>query len=296
MTILEGILQGIIQGVTEFLPISSDGHLTLFQHFFGLSGEGSMFFTVLLHAGTLLAVFAAYWREILTIIGQFLVMLWGMLRGTFHYKTDANEPQREGVMILVTLLPLLGFYFVKDLFAGLAEDSDIIVEGVCFLFTGTMLLMADRCVRGSKTAKQMTVRDALIIGVFQGVAALPGVSRSGSTIAAGLLLGYSGEFMARFSFIMGVPAVLGANLVEAYDAIAAGAVVEWTPLLVGIAVSAAVGFAAVWAVRWLVNRNKFAIFAYYTMALGALTLAAGVVEHLTGMTVPQLIAAIGGNA
>ncbi|MBR5501568.1 MAG: undecaprenyl-diphosphate phosphatase [Oscillospiraceae bacterium] len=296
MTVLDGVLQGIIQGITEFLPVSSDGHLTLFQHFFGLSGEGSMFFTVMLHAGTLLAVFAAYYKRIFAIIREFCIMLWQMLRGKFSYKRDANDAQREGVMILVTLIPLLGFYFIKDWFSALAEDSDIIVEGVCFLFTGTMLLLADRCVRGHKTAREMTVRDALIIGVFQGIAALPGVSRSGSTISAGLLLGYGGDFMASFSFIMGVPAVLGANLSEAYDAFTGGMAVDWTPILIGMAVSAVVGFFAVKAVQWLVGKNKFAVFAYYTLALGVLTLLAGLLEHFTGMGIVQLVGLLGGKA
>ena len=293
MSILEAVLQGIIQGITEFVPVSSDGHLSLFQHFFGLSGEGSLFFTVMLHAGTLLAVFICYWKEIWTIISEFCVMLWQIVTKKFDRK-KMTDGQLEGCMILVTLIPLLAFYFVNDWFTMLAEDSDIIVEGLCFMFTGTMLLLADRAPKGTKKIREMKISDALIIGVLQGFAALPGVSRSGSTISIGLLLGFEAEFMGSFSFIMGVPAILGANVFELYDAVKAGIDIETTPLLVGIAVSAVVGFAAVKLVSWLVKKNKFAIFGYYTEALGVITLILGIAEKVTGMNAVQLFSLVKG--
>lgn len=289
MTVINAVIQGVIQGITEFLPVSSSGHLSLFQHLFGLSEEGSLFFNVMLHAGTLLAVFICYWKEIWTIIRDFCIMLWKLVRGRFRYERDATDAQREGLMILLTLIPLLCFYFIKDWFTMLAEDGDILVEGVCFLFTGSMLLLADRSKRGNKGAKEMSVRDALLIGIMQGVAALPGISRSGSTISTGMLLGYRPEFMAGFSFIMGVPAVLGANLSELYEALTTSIDVDWTVVLVGVAVSAVMGILSVKLVQWLVKKNKFSIFAYYTLTLGVLVLVMGIIEHLTGYSIMELV-------
>ncbi len=287
MTILQGALQGVIQGLTEFLPVSSDGHLALFQHFFGLNGENALFFTVMLHVGTLAAVFIAFHKTIGKMIGEGFRMIGDIFTGKFSYK-NANEERKGVIMVLVTLIPLLGFYLVKDYFAMLSEDNDILVEGFCFLFTGTLLFLADRCVKGHKTAKDMTVREGLRIGFFQGFAALPGVSRSGSTISIGLLSGFSREFMVEFSFIMGIPAILGASLFELLDALKEGISFS-VPLLVGMLVSLLVGLGAIKLLSWLVKTNRFGIFAYYTLALGVLVLIIGIIEHIAGENIVTLV-------
>ncbi len=287
MTILDGVLQGIIQGLTEFLPVSSDGHLALFQHFFGLSGENALFFTVMLHVGTLLAVFIAFYKTIWKMIVEGFRMIGDIFTGKFSYR-QANEERKGVIMILISLVPLLAFYFVKDYFTMLSEDGDILVEGFCFLFTGTLLFLADRCVKGRKTAKDMTVREGLRIGFFQGFAALPGVSRSGSTISVGLLSGFSREFMVQFSFIMGIPAIMGASLLELLDALKEGVSFS-APLLVGMLVSAVVGLAAIKLLSWLVRTDRFGIFAYYTLALGVVVLVIGVIEHIAGADIVSFV-------
>lgn len=287
MSILEGFLQGIIQGITEFLPVSSDGHLALFQHFFGLSGENAMFFTVMLHVGTLLAVFIAFYKTIWEMIVEAFRMIGDIFTRRFKY-SEANEARRGVIMILLSLVPLLAFFFVKDWFSALAEDGDIIVEGCCFLFTGALLFLADKCVKGKKTAIDMKPREALRIGFFQGLAALPGVSRSGSTISIGLLSGFSKEFMVSFSFIMGIPAIMGASLFEFLDATKEGISFS-LPLIIGMLTAAVVGFAAIQLLRWLVKTDKFGIFAYYTLILGVVVLAVGVIEMLAGNDIVHII-------
>ena len=287
MTILDGVLQGVIQGLTEFLPVSSDGHLAVFQHLFGLSGENALFFTVMLHVGTLIAVFIAFYKTIWKMIVEAFKMIGDIFTGKFQYK-ESNEERKGVIMVLVTLIPLLAFYFVKDYFTMLSEDADIIVEGFCFLFTGTLLFLADKCVKGKKTAKDMTVREGLRIGFFQGFAALPGVSRSGSTISIGLLSGFSREFMVEFSFIMGIPAILGASLFEFLDALKTG--VEFTmPLFVGVITAAFVGLLAIKLLTWLVKTDRFGIFAYYTLILGVIVLVIGIVEHIAGQNIVDIV-------
>lgn len=296
MTILEAILQGILQGLTEFLPVSSSGHLALFQHFFGLTDDSPLFFSLMLHLGTLAAVFVAYFKTIAGMIAEFFRMIGDLLAGTFNYK-KAGETRKLVLMVLLATAPLLVFYFIKDWVAVLSEDNDILLEGVCFLITGSLLMIADRTPKGAKTAVDMRARDALTIGVVQGVATLPGISRSGSTISTGMMLGFSREFMVKFSFILGIPAVLGASLSEAVDVYRQGIDVDMTPVIVGVVTSAIVGFFAIKLIQWLVRTDRFAIFAYYTLALGTLVLALGMIETLTGSTIVQLVSTLfGGGA
>lgn len=281
MSIINAVLQGVIQGLTEFLPVSSDGHLTLFQHFTGQSGEGSLMFTLLLHLGTLVSVFIVFRKTILELIIEAFAMIRDIFTGKFSYK-NANPTRKMIIMIFFSLIPLLVFYFVKDYFTQLAEDGDIIVEGVLFIFTGTMLFLADRCTKGHKTAAEMKISDSLWIGTFQGLAALPAVSRSGSTMSVALLRGFSREYAVSFSFIMGIPAIIGANIFEIKDAVEEAVSVEILPLLIGVLVSAVVGFFAIKLIKYLIETDRFVVFAYYTLALGIVTIGVGIYEHIFG--------------
>ena len=198
MTILEAILQGLIQGVTEFLPVSSSGHLSLFQHFFGVSGDEAVFTTIALHIGTLIAVFIAFRQKIWALILEALSMIKDIFTGKFKWST-MNPNRRMIMMIIISILPLFIFYIFKDFFSSVASDSDIAVEGVCFLYTAAILFIVDKLSKKNrekgigKTAGETTVKDALFIGFMQGIALLPGVSRSGSTISAGLICGQKRE-------------------------------------------------------------------------------------------------------
>ena len=283
MTITDAILQGIIQGLTEFLPISSDGHLSIYQHFTGNYGENALIFTLMLHLGTLIAVLVTYRKT----IWELIVEVFSIIYDLFHRRLSHSRPTQMRSMVymlIVTTLPLFAFVLVKDFITSFAEDKDIIIEGLCFLFTAVMLFLSSKCIKGRKTAREMTLRDALTIGFFQGLAILPGVSRSGSTISTGLLLGYSKEFMVTFSFILSIPAILGACVLDIPEIIAAGMVYSWPVIIAGLVSSAIVGFLAIRLIRYLVINDKFIIFSYYTFVLGIVVLLVGLAERFLGFT------------
>ena len=283
MNIFEAIMQGIIQGLTEFLPVSSSGHLSLYQHFTGNSGEGALLFSAVLHLGTLVAVFTAFRKTIWELIKELGFMIKDIFTGKFKWK-EMNPPRRAIIMMIISLLMLIPFYIFKDFFEGVSEDSDIIVEGICFLYTATNLFLSDRCVKGNKKFGDITVKNAVTVGAFQGVALLPGVSRSGSTISGGLFCGFERETAVQYSFILGIPAILGGCLLQVKDAVDQKAMdIEPLNFAVGFIVSAIVGICAIKMVNWLVKSDKFKIFAVYTLILGVVVIGIGIFEHAVGM-------------
>ena len=283
MNIFEAIMQGIIQGLTEFLPVSSSGHLSLYQHFTGNSGEGALLFSAVLHLGTLVAVFTAFRKTIWELIKELGFMIKDIFTGKFKWK-EMNPPRRAIIMMIISLLMLIPFYIFKDFFEGVSEDSDIIVEGICFLYTATILFFSDRCVKGNKKFGDITVKNAVTVGAFQGVALLPGVSRSGSTISGGLFCGFERETAVQYSFILGIPAILGGCLLQVKDAVDQKAMdIEPLNFAVGFIVSAIVGICAIKMVNWLVKSDKFKIFAVYTLILGVVVIGIGIFEHGVGM-------------
>lgn len=281
MNLLESILQAVIQGLTEFLPVSSSGHLSLFQHFFDLDGEGALLNSVVLHLGTLLAVFIAFHQTIAVLVAEFFQTVKDIFTGRFKWKS-MNASRRMIIMIILSILPLFGFYIFKDFFTALSEDSSIIAEGIGFLYTSALLFLSDRCVKGKKKPGEATAGDALTIGVFQGIALVPGISRSGSTISAALLRGLSREAAVEYSFILGIPVILAGALVEFKDAVQQEAAIEWLPLSVGFLVAAVTGFFSIKMIKWLVKNDRFKIFALYTLILGILVLGAGIYEAVSG--------------
>ena len=283
MNIFEAIMQGIIQGLTEFLPVSSSGHLSLYQHFTGNSGEGALLFSAVLHLGTLVAVFTAFRKTIWELIKELGFMIKDIFTGKFKWK-EMNPPRRAIIMMIISLLMLIPFYIFKDFFEGVSEDSDIIVEGICFLYTATILFLSDRCVKGNKKFGDITVKNAVTVGAFQGVALLPGVSRSGSTISGGLFCGFERETAVQYSFILGIPAILGGCHLQVKDAVDQKAMdIEPLNFAVGFIVSAIVGICAIKMVNWLVKSDKFKIFAVYTLILGVVVIGIGIFEHAVGM-------------
>lgn len=286
MSVLEAFLQGLIQGFTEFLPVSSSGHLSLFQHFFGLNGESAVAVTLVLHLGTLIAVFVAFWDKIKKLIVEFFHMLGKIFTGKFKFKESSPE-QRMIIMLIVSILPLFAFYIFKDFFEGLASDSDIIVEGIGFLYTSALLFLSTskRFADGKHTCGDVTVGSALLIGAFQGVALVPGISRSGSTISAGLLTGLKREDAVEYSFILGIPIILAGSLLELKDIGGASESIGILPLIVCFVVAAVAGYFAIRLIKLLVVSDKFRIFAYYTLVLGIIVLCAGIYEHVTGTVI-----------
>ena len=288
MEILKAILLGFLQGVTEFLPISSSGHLSVFQHFFGnVGGTSSLLFTVLLHMGTLIAVFVVFYKTIWGLIVEFFSTIKDIFTGKFKW-SEMNENRRMLFMFVISCVPLLfllipvgGDRRIMDVLGGLADDNDILVEGVCFLFTAALLLVGSWRAKKVKARPQIGAKSALAVGVAQAFAAgFPGISRSGSTISTGMICGVSKEYMVRYSFILGIPAILAANVMEIKDAVALGEQIDILPVIIGVVTAAVVGFAAIKALEWLVKIDKFKIFGYYCLVLGVVVIIAGIVEKV----------------
>ena len=277
MNYLFSIAMGFLQGVAEFLPISSSGHLTLFQYFFSPEQnpeELDMLFTILLHFGTLLSVCGYYWRDVIDMIREFFLGLGDLISGRGRILGQPPEARRLVLMIVVATLPLFAVLLVKDVVD--AAFSNVTFVSAALIATGFLLFFSDRMARGRKTARNATMMDALLVGCAQAVGTLPGISRAGSTISAGMLCGFNRTFAVRFSFLMSLPAVLGANILEIVDAVQAGGVdVSKLPMyLVGMAVAGVVGYFAIRLVNLLANKGKFGAFAYYCWAVGLVSLVA----------------------
>lgn len=276
MTIFEAIVQGIIQGITEFLPVSSSGHIALFQHFSpNMEGSAATFVMALLHLGTLVAVFIAFHETIWKLIKEAFRMLGDLFTLKFTLK-NMNDERKMIMMFIVASVPLLIIYPFKSVYDSIVQAGSLIFLGCCFLFTSLILFVSDRKDNGTKGIKEMTYKNALFIGLFQGFALLPGVSRSGSTIGSSLIAGFSKEFAVQFSFILGIPAIFAGSLVEIKDAVEIGASVEVLPMFIGFVVSAVVGFLSIKMINYLVKTDKYKIFAIYTLVLGIATIGLGI--------------------
>ncbi len=289
VTYLEAILQGILQGLTEFLPVSSSGHLSLFQHFTGNSGETGIFFSLMLHLGTLIAVFIAFRKTIWQLILELFSMLWDIVRGKFKW-SERSEYRNMLVMLIISCLPLILVFVLKDFFESFSTDNDILWEGIFFLVTAIMLFMGDHVGRRNKGPGDITPKDALVVGVFQAIAPLPGVSRSGSTISGGMLSGMDRDTAVQYSFILGIPVILASSLSELMDATAADLQVELLPILVGMVVAAVVGLLAIKLVRYISRTDKFGIFVWYTAILGVIVCGIGIFERVVGMNIVSYFA------
>ena len=271
MSLLSSILLGVIQGVAEFLPISSSGHLAIAEHLLGMSGASDIpeFFDVLLHLGTLVAVFVAYWDDVRDMVVEFFCGVRDLARGSTP--TPVPPARRMILLIIVGTLPLLIVLPIKDLVEGLADNMYFVAAAL--LVTGCLLFASDRVRKGRKTEKSATMVDVLLVGVVQAIATCPGISRSGTTITAGCFRGFDRKFAVRFSFLLSIPAILGANILSLKDAVEAGIIWADVPVyLVGVVVSAVVGYACIRLLKMIADRGKFGAFAYYCWAVGVLTL------------------------
>lgn len=281
MSILSAILQAIIQGITEFLPISSSGHLSLYQHFTGNSGEGALMFSAILHLGTLVAVFTVFRRQIYELFMEFIYMVKDIFTGRFSVK-NASPGRRLLFMYIISTAMLIPFALFKGMFESFSEDSSILMEGICFLYTSAILFMADRVKKGGKRSANIKYKDAVTIGFFQGVALLPGVSRSGSTISAGQFCGLTRQTAVSYSFILGIPAILAGCIVEVKDGIGKETGVGFLPCLIGFIVAAIVGFLAIKLVQALMKSDKFKVFWIYTAVLGVVVIIIAIIELAIG--------------
>ena len=267
MTYLMSVILGFVQGVAEFLPISSSGHLTLFQHFFGME-EPDNLFNVLLHFATLLAVCIYYFRDVTEMIAEFFRAV-ASLVSRRRQGREIPEARRLVLLVIVGTLPLFAVLLIKDYVEALG-GSPVFVS-CALLITGCILFLSDRMAGGRKTARNATLKDVLLVGVAQGLATVPGLSRSGCTISAGMAVGFDRKFAVRYSFLMSLPAVLGATVLEVKDVLEmeGGLDADLLPkYLVGMAVAGVVGYFSIRLVNLLAAKGKFGAFAYYCWAAG----------------------------
>lgn len=258
----EGLVLGLIQGLTEYLPVSSSGHLTIGAAIFGLQGEENLAFTVTVHVATVLSTIVVLWREIVWLFRDLFKFTW-------------NAGTKYVVNILISMIPIgiVGVFF-KDKVEAIF-GSGLVVVGICLLVTA--LLLAFAYFAKPRQKADISMRDAFIIGLSQAVAVLPGLSRSGTTIATGLLLGNNKEKLAQFSFLMVIPPILGEALLETIDLLSGSAeavtnVVPASVLIIGFLAAFVSGCIACKFMIELVKRGKLIYFAVYCAIVGAFAL------------------------
>ena len=308
MSILDAIIQGIVQGLTEFLPVSSSGHLAITQHITGVAGEGNLFFNVMLHVGTLVAVAVFYHKLIWSLIKEFFRMIGDIFTGKFKLK-DMSYERNLIVMLFIALLPLFIMFIpipgsdmkVKDLADIFSGAQILLVTALSLMLTSVLLAVGAHFNRknsaksfkhmkgsssDSKGRESFTVIDAVCVGLAQVAAALlPGLSRSGSTLAVGEMRGINKQKALDFTFILGIPSILAAALLEGKDALEQGVDVDVPVVLVGIAVSAVVGYLAIWLFKWFLKSDKMIIFIVYTAVVGVALLVISIMEIFNGANV-----------
>jgi len=284
LEIWEAILLGIVQGLTEFLPVSSSGHLALMQNVFGIDiGQSNLVLDVLLHLGTLLAVFVAFWRDIVAVTVEFFRGIFALFSA--EKRRRRWPPARRLVMLLiVATVPLIAAVFIEK-YVSVLYDSTVFI-GFALLVTGLMLSMADNTGKGTKDARYAKVSDGFKVGLAQLAAIAPGLSRSGITIATGVFCGFTREFAVRFSFLLSIPAVLGANILSIGDVVKSVAADGFSSALLwaygaGVAAAAISGYFAIALVKKLMASGRFGGFAYYCYAVGLASLIYSLINALT---------------
>ncbi len=285
MTLVNSILMGLIQGVTEFLPVSSSGHLAIFQILFGMDTDTGLLFDVLLHVGTMAAVVVAYYRDIWILLRELFNMIGDLCYNfvTFFarfrdydrkYRKIVDSGFRKFVLlIIVSTIPtaIIG-YLLRNIVAF--ASTILLVPGCCLLITAGILLLGDLAKRGRKGPGSATYSNALVIGICQGFATLPGISRSGMTITACILCGFKRDFAVKYSFILSIPAVLGAMIVELRDATTMTIPVSQVLIyIVGMLIAAVVGYICIKLMVVIVRNKKFKYFALYCAVIGIICVA-----------------------
>ena len=272
METIEALILGLLQGLTEYLPVSSSGHLAIGSHILGIEAEENLMFTVAVHVATVLSTLVVLGGEIIRLVrGTF-----GPLNASASGLARLNADQRYMLNILVSMIPIfvVGIFF-KDAVESIFGQG-LLVVGCCLLVTASLL--AYSYLSKPRQKESISLLDAFIIGIAQAVAVLPGLSRSGSTIATGLILGNNKAHMAQFSFLMVIPPILGEALLDTIEAAKKGFSAAFGDLSV---MALVVGFVAAFvsgiaACKWMigiVRRGKLIYFAYYCVAVGAVTLA-----------------------
>ena len=271
MSVENAIILGLVQGLTEFLPVSGSGHLSILNNLFGMSTtlDSHPLFDVLLRLAALLAVLIVYWEDIRAMCRETLGLLnlgpeAGQLRGR-------SPGARLFFMLVIATLPQLLILPIKKPIEALYANSFFV--GTALILTGCLLYVSDRMLPGKKGVGGMTLLDALIVGLCRCVGVIPGISRSGVTITAGIAAGLRRDFAVKFAFLLSVPAALGAIIAGLVEALSEGAELANVPAyLIGMAVAMVAGIAAIQLLQLIAKRGKFGGFAYYCWVAGALSI------------------------
>lgn len=267
MTYFEATILGLVQGLAEFLPISSSGHLALLQNWFDIDETKVLLFTVLLHVGTLVSVFIVYWKDIWELIKELVLTIKDLCTGK-GLRMEERPVRKLGVMIIVATIPtaIIGFAF-SDFFDSLY--TSVLPIGIGLIITGFLLVFAEKIGTANRGIKEMNIRNALFVGLVQGIAICPGISRSGSTLFGSLVCNLDRKFAVKFVFLISIPSILGSAILEAPAAIEAGVTAaQMGPVLWGMAVAAVSGLVAIKTMIKIVSDKKLSYFSYYVWLLG----------------------------
>lgn len=259
MSIPQSIILGIIQGIAEWLPISSSGHLVIAQEFFGL--QNTLFFDIMLHIATIFVVFIVFWRDIKEILAALLK------------KDFKSEYGKLAMYIIIGSIPagIIGFLFCdtfEKLFSNLrAVAGALMATGVLLLFTSVRTRQCLVPTMKDVSKRELTGKSSLLIGIVQGIAIIPGISRSGSTISAGILVGIDKMKAAKFSFLLSIPAIIGAFLLELTKLDLSAVNAQIAPILTGMIASIIIGYISLKFLLKIIKLDKFYLFGYYCMIL-----------------------------
>jgi len=273
MSCLFAIVSGLVQGLTEFLPVSSSGHLTILRGFFGLDLEAyeGLTFEVMLHLATLAAVVIVYRNDVFTLVRSFFSLVKKLL--CRRISSGLSDGEKFVVHVLLATLPMVLLLPVKDRVEVLY--SGVRLTGVMLIVNAALLFFSDRAAkRGFGKLEDMKPQNAIAVGFFQLTAALfPGLSRSGTTVTGGLIQGLDRESAVRFSFIMSIPAILGANVTELPELVSSPIPSsELLPIVLGMTAAFLSGLLAIGLLRYIAKRSSFRPFSYYCAALGCIVL------------------------
>lgn len=284
MTFLKAIFLGFVQGITEFLPVSSSGHLAICKHLLNMQLDTGILFDCLLHFATLIAICIVFHKDVFGMIVEFFKMIGDIFHNLFEliktkdkskrdYRKVVGSPYRKLVlMILVSSVPtaIIGFA-AKDLVETLEET--LLFPGIFLIITAIILFVADRIKDGNKSIKEATYPDSLIIGVAQGIATMPGISRSGTTLLACMLCKFERNFAVKYAFLVSLPAVAGATLLELIKLDASTVTGHDVGcFIVGMLVAGIVGFVCIKVMLMIVRKKKFLYFSIYCLLVGTVSL------------------------
>lgn len=267
MTYLNAIILGIAQGATEFLPVSSSGHLAILQYLFHVDGDSVVLFTILLHVGTLVSVFLIYRRDIWLLIKELFITIIDLLSGK-GLRLNERPMRKLGIMIIVASIPtgVIGILF-DDLFSSFYKS--LVPIGIGLIITGFLLWVAENKREGKVGIEDMKFRNAIFIGLLQGIAICPGISRSGSTLVGGLFSKLDRDFAVEFAFLISIPAILGSLIFEMGDANSISALQgNMGPILVGGTCAAISGIIAIKTMITVVKKYSLKYFSIYVWILG----------------------------